>query len=161
MILFSALLLLHYNSFWSTWLYKTLMAPLHRGSKHLGSLWGCRRRYLKRYFSFVKRGSAEMSKIFSCQHAEDTLWKQHHHTGIRLLHWKKNLLSHSRELFPWHMTLSKFCRPKLCLTLWKTFQMCLKPRKKPNQTQLKMAFSLSNNRMLAETSVGQKCSLQQ
>lgn len=40
------------------------------------------------------------------------------------------------------------------------FRRAWSPEKNPNQTQLKMAFSLSNHRTLAETSVGQECSLQ-
>lgn len=139
------------------------MAPLHQGWKHPGSPLGCRRRYLKRYFSLVKWGSAEMSKTVSCQHIEDTLWWEHHHTGIRLLPWKSNHLSCSREVFPWHISTLKspsFLDLKFARHCERHFRRAWSPEKNPNQTQLKMAFSLSNHRTLAETSVGQECSLQ-
>lgn len=155
MILFRALLLLHYYHFWSIWVYNT--QKLHgsfalRLETSRQSLRVQREILEEVFFICQMRQCRDVQNIFL-----PTYWR--HPVERAPPHWHQttalDFLSHSREVFPWH--ISTFGSPIFVDVNFarhcERYSRCVwSPEKSPN-------FSPSNNRTLTETSVGQESSL--
>lgn len=161
MILFRALLLLHYYHFWSMWLYNAQKPDGPFALRLETSRQSFRMQEILEEVFFIcqMRQCWDVQNIFL-----STYWRHpvertspHWHQTT----WKRNLLSHSREVFPSHV--STFKSPSFVdqnfARLWRHSRCAWSPEKPQIKPYLKWHFPLQTTEHWHETSVGQECSL--